>query len=74
MVIVDEILFTGLGKLRETGVGAPSWVRAAAAVAAIVVAVGMMGFAATNMRHRYGAVAAPCPGGGPATCGPTGRT
>ncbi|MEC4612873.1 hypothetical protein ACFWXB_13915 [Tsukamurella tyrosinosolvens] len=73
MVIVGKILFAGLGKLREAGVGAPapSQVRAAAAVAGIVVAVGMMGFAATTAGTGV-ASAAPCPGGGPATCGPTG--
>ncbi|TWS22799.1 hypothetical protein FK268_17475 [Tsukamurella sputi] len=73
MVIVGRILFTGLNKLREAGVGAPApqQVRAAAAVAGIVVAVGMMGFAATTTGSGV-AAAAPCPGGGPATCGPTG--
>ncbi len=73
MVIVGKILFAGLGKLREAGVGAPApaQVRAAAAVAGIVVAVGMMGFAATTAGSGT-AAAAPCPGGGPATCGPTG--
>ena len=73
MVIVGKILFAGLGRLREAGVGAPapSQVRAAAAVAGIVVAVGMMGFAATGTGAGV-AAAAPCPGGGPATCGPTG--
>lgn len=73
MVIVGKILFAGLGKLRDTGVGAPAptQVRAAAAVAGIVVAVGMMGFAATTAGTGT-AIAAPCPGGGPATCGPTG--
>ena len=73
MVIVGRILFAGLGKLREAGVGAPapSQVRAAAAVAGIVVAVGMMGFAATTAGTGT-VIAAPCPGGGPATCGPTG--
>ncbi len=73
MVIVGKILFAGLGKLRDTGVGAPapSQVRAAAAVAGIVVTVGMMGFAATGTGAGV-AAAAPCPGGGPATCGPTG--
>ncbi|WP_220657142.1 HNH endonuclease signature motif containing protein [Tsukamurella sp. TY48] len=71
MVIVGRILFTGLNKLREAGVGAPApqQVRAAAAVAGIVVAVGMMGFAATTAGSGV-ASAAPCPGGGPATCGP----
>ncbi|MGC5024421.1 hypothetical protein ACLQ3K_06650 [Tsukamurella sp. DT100] len=73
MVIVGKILFAGLSKLREAGVGAPApaQVRAAAAVAGIVVAVGMMGFAATTAGSGV-ASAAPCPGGGPATCGPTG--
>ncbi|WP_139057814.1 hypothetical protein [Tsukamurella pseudospumae] len=73
MVIVGKILFAGLGKLREAGISAapaPSQVRAAAAVAAIVVSVGMMGFAATSAGSGV-ASAAPCPGGGPATCGPT---
>ncbi|WP_158636186.1 hypothetical protein [Tsukamurella sputi] len=72
MVIVGRILFTGLNKLRAAGVTAapaPHQVRAAAAVAAIVVAVGMMGFAATSAGSGV-AQAAPCPGGGPATCGP----
>ncbi|WP_147291052.1 HNH endonuclease signature motif containing protein [Tsukamurella paurometabola] len=71
MVIVGRIFFTGLGKLRSAGVGAPApeQVRAAAAVAGIVVAVGMMGFAATGPGTGV-ASAAPCPGGGPATCGP----
>jgi hypothetical protein len=73
MVIVGKILFTGLGKLRDAGVGAPApqQLRAAAAVAGIVVAVGMMGFAATSTGGVGVAAAAPCPGGGPATCGPT---
>ncbi|MBS4102910.1 hypothetical protein [Tsukamurella paurometabola] len=73
MVIVGKILFAGLSKLRDAGVGAPApqQVRAAAAVAGIVVAVGMMGFAATGTGAGV-AAAAPCPGGGPATCGPTG--
>lgn len=73
MVIVGKVLFAGLGRLRDAGVGAPapSQVRAAAAVAGIVVAVGMMGFAATGAGAGV-AAAAPCPGGGPATCGPTG--
>ncbi|KXP10445.1 hypothetical protein AXK60_08365 [Tsukamurella pseudospumae] len=73
MVIVGKILFAGLGKLRDAGVGAPApqQVRAAAAVAGIMVAVGMMGFAATSAGSGV-AAAAPCPGGGPATCGPTG--
>ncbi|MGX9296508.1 hypothetical protein [Tsukamurella paurometabola] len=72
MVIVGQVLFAGLRKLRAAGVGAPApeQVRAAAAVAAIVVAVGMMGFAATTA-GTGSAQAAPCPGGGPATCGPT---
>lgn len=72
MVIVGQVLFAGLRKLRAAGVGAPApeQVRGAAAVAAIVVAVGMMGFAATTA-GTGSAQAAPCPGGGPATCGPT---
>ncbi|BDD81260.1 hypothetical protein TPB0596_10230 [Tsukamurella pulmonis] len=72
MVIVGQVLFAGLRKLRAAGVGAPApeQVRAAAAVAGIVVAVGMMGFAATTAGGGS-AVAAPCPGGGPETCGPT---
>ncbi|MBS4104112.1 hypothetical protein [Tsukamurella paurometabola] len=72
MVIVGQVLFAGLRKLRAAGVGAPApeQVRAAAAVAAIVVAVGMMGIAATTA-GTGSAQAAPCPGGGPATCGPT---
>lgn len=71
MVIVGKILFAGLRKLRDAGVSAPapSQVRAAAAVAGIVVAVGMMGFAATGTGAGV-AAGAPCPGGGPATCGP----
>ncbi|SDR26574.1 hypothetical protein SAMN04489765_4368 [Tsukamurella pulmonis] len=71
MVIVGRIFFTGLSKLRSAGVSAPApeQVRAAAAVAGIVVAVGMMGFAATGPGAGV-ASAAPCPGGGPATCGP----
>lgn len=72
MVIVGRILFTGLNKLRAAGITAapaPHQVRAAAAVAAIVIAVGMMGFAATTAGSGV-ALAAPCPGGGPATCGP----
>ncbi|UEA81627.1 hypothetical protein [Tsukamurella paurometabola] len=74
MVIVGKILFAGLDKLRAAGITAapaPHQLRAAAAVAAIVVAVGTMGFAATTAGTGV-AAAAPCPGGGPATCGPTG--
>ncbi|KXP01031.1 hypothetical protein AXK60_09640 [Tsukamurella pseudospumae] len=70
MVIVGKILFAGLGKLRETGVTAApaaAQVRAAAAVAGIVVAVGMMGFAATT-GVGAGVANAVCPGD--ATCPP----
>ncbi|KXP13964.1 hypothetical protein [Tsukamurella pseudospumae] len=70
MVIIGKILFTGLGKLRESGVTAApaaSQVRAAAAVAGIVVAVGMMGFAATT-GVGAGVANAVCPGD--ATCPP----
>ncbi|GAA1083560.1 hypothetical protein GCM10009581_14200 [Tsukamurella strandjordii] len=72
MVIAGQILFAGLRKLRAAGVNAPApgQVRAAAAVAAIVVAVGLTGLATTTAGVGS-AVAAPCPGGGPATCGPT---
>ncbi|GIZ97417.1 MULTISPECIES: DNA/RNA non-specific endonuclease [Tsukamurella] len=71
MVIVGQVLIAGLRKLCAAGVGAPApgQVRAAAGVAAIVVAVGMNGLATTT--GVGSAVAAPCPGGGPATCGPT---
>ncbi|GAA1087262.1 hypothetical protein GCM10009648_28410 [Tsukamurella spumae] len=75
MVVVGKILFAGLGKLRETGVGAPapSQVRAAAAVAGIVVAVGMMGFAATT-GVGAGAANAVCPGDATCPPGPGGPT
>ncbi|TWS22712.1 hypothetical protein FK268_18470 [Tsukamurella sputi] len=73
MVIVGRILFTGLDKLRHSGANTPTseQARAAAAVAGIVIAVGMIGFTATTAGSGT-AAAAPCPGGGPATCGPTG--